>query len=186
MKKIIATILSLITVLSLGSMTAFASLENDNEFSAEKCTKRRSKRYISEEKKNIIKETFIKVREQNPNFTDTKIYEIIGGTFNVSVTTARHCSCCDDYKKYYKKYYEKNKEKRREYFKQYYKANKERCNENYRRYYEANKERCKENKKKSARKYYEKRKKQQELLQGEIGEEKNEIDYYQWTDAFID
>lgn len=153
MKKIIVTILSLITLLSVGSMSAFAVLEDDNV-----CTKSVPKKRMSEETKNKIREEFTKLKGQRPDLSNSKIYEILSKDFNTSISTAKRYSLqpedYEGYKEYYrqyyhkknkknlKKYYEENKEK----FKQHYKDNQEKQKEYFKQYYRNNKERAKKEK----------------------------------------
>ena len=152
MKKIIATALSLITLLLSGSISVFASSENDSELNSEKNIKSMSRRFISEEAKNRIREEFAKVKKDNPNFTQKRICEIVGNKINVSVSSVLRYSKEQSYQKYLEKskekrletvrlYKEKNKAKIKEYARQYYRNHKEKYREKYRQSYKRNKER---------------------------------------------
>lgn len=197
MKKIIATALSLITLLSSGSISVFASSENDCELNTKKSTKSMSRRFISEETKVRIREEFAKVKKDNPNFTQKRICEIVGNKINVSISSVLRYNDEQSYQNYLEKnkekrletarlYKEKNKEKIKEYAKQYYKNHKEKYKEKCKQSYKKNKEKRQEYKKryyrenkekirKSAKKYY---KKNKESMNREI-EKKKDLDYAQ-------
>ncbi len=133
MKKITATVLSLITLLSIESTSVFALLEDNNELNPQKSV---SRKRISEETQNAIKKECANMRNQHPELTQRKIYKIVSEAFNVSFSTVQRYESSEDYRKYYnqnkkkikkynREYKEKNQEKIQLYNRQYYKNNKE-------------------------------------------------------------
>lgn len=126
MKKIVATVLSLITLLSLGSISVFAVSKNGDEFDLGKYTKNVSKRRISEQTKNSVMEAFLEIKKENPSFNDNKICKIISKDFNIPISSVRHFSIPFKSYEIYQDYYGKNKEKMNKSSRNYYRGNKER------------------------------------------------------------
>ena len=163
MKKIIATILSIITVLSLCSMSAFAVLENNNELNQERQVRRRPRNRITEEKRNELKEAFEQIRDQEPNLSNQQICERVGQEFEIGTNTVRrHVLKFEAYRRYQENnrerihaqqrdYYQANQERIRRYYqenrariRQYRAANIVRINEQHRKYREKNRARINE------------------------------------------
>lgn len=123
MKKIVAIVLVLVTLISAGNVSAFALTGNNNELNQEKYASKKSRKHISEEMRKNVKREFIKIKKQNPEFTKERICEIVSKKFNISVSTVKRCSLrtkdYEHYREYTKQYNEKNKEKRKKYYKQH-------------------------------------------------------------------
>ncbi len=171
MKKIIATMLSLIIALSVCNISVFAVLENSNELNSEKSTKPASRRRISEETKNSVREEFKTIKDQNQKYSNSKIYEILSKKYSISTSSVKHFALPpEEYENYQKRakqyrennkeklkisqkiYYEKNQDRFKKYSRQYYEENKEKCHDYSRQYYIENRERCIENAKQNYKK----------------------------------
>lgn len=149
MKKITAIVLSLVALLSVGNIPAFASSVDGNELNQERCTKNPSRRWhISEETKSSVRKEAKTIREQNPTLSNQKICEIVGKKFSISVSSVKNFILppeeYENYQKRLKEYRDNNKEKQRKRNKQYYEKNKVKIRAAYKQYYEKNREKQKE------------------------------------------
>lgn len=181
MKKIIATILGLIIAISVFNISVFAVSEDSNELNPEKSTQHVSRRRISEETKSNIRKEFKTIKDQNPKYSNIKVYKMLSEKFNISASSVkRFVLPPEEYEKYrkhsqqyrennkeklkesHKLYYEKNQDRLRKYSRQYYEENKEKCHDYSRQYYIKNRDRCLENSRQTYKKNKEKEIKQRE------------------------
>lgn len=172
MKKITVIILSLIALLSVGSIPAFASSGDGSELNQEQYTKNPSRRWrISEETKNSVRKEFNAIKDQNPTLSNKKICEVVGEKFSISVSSVKNFILSpeeyENYQKRSKQYREDNKEEQRRRNKQYYEKNKVKIRAAYQQYYEKNKEKQKE-----YYRQYSKKIKEKEIKQREEGEKR--------------
>ena len=144
MKKIIATILSLIIAISVCNISVFAVSDNNDELNPEEYTKIVPKKRISKETQDNIKKEFETIQKENPQLTKKAIYKIISEKFDVSRSSIERYNSDDNYREYYRQYYKRNKLKQNERDKKYREEKKEQLKEHYRQYREKNREKIKE------------------------------------------
>ena len=89
MKKVIATILSLLAILSICSVSVFALQEDNNELNQERQIKRKSRTIITERKRRELKEAYERIKENEPNLSNQQICERVGQEFEIETNTVR-------------------------------------------------------------------------------------------------
>ena len=163
MKKVIATILSLLAILSICSVSVFALQEDNNGLNQERQIKRKSRTIITERKRRELKEAYERIKENEPNLSNQQICERVGQEFEIGTNTVRrHVLKFEAYRRYQennrerihaqqREYYQANQERIRRYYqenrariRQYRAANIVRINEQHRKYREKNRARINE------------------------------------------